>query len=78
MTPVPYLDLKPQYKALEGAINARIQTVLNHGAFILGPECAEAEKALASLHRRETLLGDFERHRRFANRIDGARHRAGR
>ena len=48
MTPVPYLDLKPQYKALEGAINARIQTVLNHGQFILGPEMVEAERDLAA------------------------------
>lgn len=46
--PVPFLDLKPQYKALEGAINQRIQTVLNHGQFILGPEVVEAEKALAT------------------------------
>lgn len=45
---VPFLDLKPQYKALEGAINQRIQTVLNHGQFILGPEMVECEKALAS------------------------------
>jgi UDP-2-acetamido-2-deoxy-ribo-hexuluronate aminotransferase len=48
MTSVPYLDLKPQYKALETAINARIQTVLNHGQFILGPEVVESEKALSA------------------------------
>jgi UDP-2-acetamido-2-deoxy-ribo-hexuluronate aminotransferase len=47
MTSVPFLDLKPQYKALEAPINARIQTVLNHGQFILGPEVAESEKALS-------------------------------
>lgn len=46
MTSVPFLDLKPQYKALEGAINQRIQTVLNHGQFILGPEMIECERAL--------------------------------
>lgn len=43
---VPFLDLKPQYKALEKKINERIQNVLNHGQFILGPEVAESEKAL--------------------------------
>jgi UDP-2-acetamido-2-deoxy-ribo-hexuluronate aminotransferase len=43
---IPYLDLKPQYQALEKAINSRIQTVLNHGQFILGPEVEECEKAL--------------------------------
>jgi UDP-2-acetamido-2-deoxy-ribo-hexuluronate aminotransferase len=47
-TSVPFLDLKPQYKALEQKINERIQTVLNHGQFILGPEVVESEKALAS------------------------------
>ena len=46
MTSVPFLDLKPQYKALEKKINERIQTVLNHGQFILGPEVVECEKAL--------------------------------
>ena len=48
MASVPYLDLKPQFKALEKQINERIQTVLNHGQFILGPEVEECEKALAT------------------------------
>lgn len=48
MSTIPYLDLKPQYKALEKQINERIQTVLNHGQFILGPEVVECEKALAA------------------------------
>lgn len=46
LQPVPFLDLKPQYKALEKKINERIQNVLNHGQFILGPEVVESEKAL--------------------------------
>lgn len=45
---VPYLDLKPQYRSMEAAINARIKTVLEHGQFILGPEVEESEKALAA------------------------------
>lgn len=48
MQPVPYLDLKPQYKSMEAAIQSRITTVLNHGQFILGPEVEESEKALAA------------------------------
>ena len=48
MSTVPFLDLKPQYKALEAPINARIQAVLNHGQFILGPEVLECEKALTA------------------------------
>ncbi len=47
-TTVPFLDLKPQYRALEKQINARIQTVLNHGQFILGPEVEECELAMTS------------------------------
>lgn len=45
---IPYLDLQPQYRALEDKIRSRMQTVLEHGQFILGPEVVECEKALAS------------------------------
>ena len=48
LSPIPYLDLKHQYKAMESAIQSRINTVLNHGQFILGPEVEESEKALAA------------------------------
>lgn len=44
---IPFIDLKTQYQALKEDINARIQKVLEHGAFINGPEVAEAEKNLA-------------------------------
>ncbi len=47
-TTVPFLDLRPQYRALEKQINARIQTVLNHGQFILGPEVEECEQAMTA------------------------------
>jgi len=47
MSMIPFLDLKPQYQELEVQINQRIQTILNHGQFILGPEVVECEKALA-------------------------------
>ena len=42
-----FVDLKAQYAALRESINARIQKVLDHGRFILGPEVAELESALA-------------------------------
>ena len=42
-----FIDLKSQYRALRGDINARIQTVLDHGQYILGPEVAEFEQRLA-------------------------------
>ncbi len=42
-----FIDLKSQYAALKGAIDARIQRVLDHGQYIMGPEVAELEAALA-------------------------------
>lgn len=48
MNAIPYLDLTPQFRALEKPINDRIQQVLAHGQFILGPEVEECEEALAA------------------------------
>ena len=42
-----FIDLKSQYRALRADINARIQAVLDHGQYILGPEVAEFEQRLA-------------------------------
>lgn len=42
-----FVDLKTQYAALRNSINARIQCVLDHGQYILGPEVAELEDKLA-------------------------------
>ncbi|HET6892069.1 MAG TPA: DegT/DnrJ/EryC1/StrS family aminotransferase [Pyrinomonadaceae bacterium] len=44
---IEFVDLKTQYHELKASINARIQTVLDHGQFILGPEVAELEDKLA-------------------------------
>ncbi len=43
-----FIDLKAQYLDLREAINARIQGVLEHGQYIMGPEVAELEAALAA------------------------------
>ncbi len=43
-----FIDLKSQYAALRDNINARIQTVLDHGQYILGPEVKEMEAALTA------------------------------
>ena len=43
-----FTDLKAQYQALREPINARIQAVLDHGQYILGPEVAELETRLAT------------------------------
>ncbi|QDK37519.1 DegT/DnrJ/EryC1/StrS aminotransferase family protein [Bdellovibrio sp. NC01] len=44
---VPFIDLKTQYKVLKTSIDTRIQAVLEHGAYINGPEVVELEKVLA-------------------------------
>jgi len=42
-----FIDLKTQYAALRETINMRIQKVLDHGQYIMGPEVKELEQALA-------------------------------
>jgi len=42
-----FIDLAAQYKHLKTRIDDRIQTVLNHGKYIMGPEVAELESQLA-------------------------------
>ena len=43
-----FIDLKSQYAALRESINARIQRVLDHGQYIMGPEVKELEDKLAA------------------------------
>jgi UDP-2-acetamido-2-deoxy-ribo-hexuluronate aminotransferase len=43
-----FIDLKTQYRALKSEIDARIQRVLDHGQYILGPEITELEEQLAA------------------------------
>jgi UDP-2-acetamido-2-deoxy-ribo-hexuluronate aminotransferase len=43
-----FIDLKAQYEALREEVNAAIQRVLDHGQYIMGPEVAEMEAALAA------------------------------
>jgi len=42
-----FIDLKAQYADLKESINARIQRVLDHGQYIMGPEVRELEERLA-------------------------------
>ncbi len=41
-----FIDLKSQYQALRGSIDRRIENVLLHGQYILGPEVRELEQRL--------------------------------
>jgi UDP-2-acetamido-2-deoxy-ribo-hexuluronate aminotransferase len=45
---VEFVDLKSQYRALKADVDARIQRVLDHGQYIMGPEVRELEEALES------------------------------
>jgi UDP-2-acetamido-2-deoxy-ribo-hexuluronate aminotransferase len=45
---IPFVNLKAQYAAQRTSINSRIQTVLEHGQYIMGPEVAELEACLAA------------------------------
>lgn len=42
-----FIDLKTQYQRYQSEIDARMRAVLDHGKFIMGPEIAEMEAALA-------------------------------
>lgn len=44
---IPFIDLKTQYKVLKENIDSRIQKVLDHGAYVNGPEVLELEQKLA-------------------------------
>ena len=42
---MPFIDLAAQQKRLRGEIEARLNTVLDHGGYIMGAEVAELEAA---------------------------------
>lgn len=45
---IPFIDLKTQYRALQPEIQRRINQVLEHGQYIMGPEVKELEERLAT------------------------------
>ena len=45
---MPFIDLKAQYKTIKSQIKRRIDNVLEHGKFIMGPEVFELEERLAA------------------------------
>jgi len=45
---ISFVDLKTQYERIKNKIDSRIQKVLEHGQYILGPEVIELENTLAS------------------------------
>lgn len=45
---IPFVDLKAQYQTLQLQIQERINRVLEHGQYIMGPEVRELEEKLAN------------------------------
>lgn len=43
-----FIDLKSQYQRIKADVDQRIQKVLDHGQYILGPEVSELEEKLAN------------------------------
>ena len=46
--PMEFIDLKAQLRSIRGTIDERMQRVLDHGQYIMGPEVAELEQRLAA------------------------------
>ncbi len=69
---LPFIDLKAQYAALKPGIDARIQRVLDHGQYIMGPEVKELETALAAYTGAKHCITSRQRHRGAADCTDGA------
>ncbi len=46
MNTIPFTDLRSQYLSLKQDILSRIDTVLEHGQYIMGPEVKEMEERL--------------------------------
>lgn len=44
---IEFIDLKAQLRTIRAPVNERIQKVLDHGQFIMGPEVTEMERRLA-------------------------------
>lgn len=45
---IPFIDLKTQFRQVEDAVRKGIDGVLEHGAYVMGPEIADLENRLSS------------------------------
>ncbi|MCB1659894.1 MAG: DegT/DnrJ/EryC1/StrS family aminotransferase [Pseudomonadales bacterium] len=52
-----FIDLKAQYARISVDVNQRIQAVLNHGQYIMGPELTELENKLAEFVGVKHVIG---------------------
>lgn len=54
---IPFIDLKTQYKRIESEIRGGIEAVLEHGAYIMGPEIRDLEADLAAYSNARHAVG---------------------
>lgn len=54
---VPFVDLRAQYRSIEGEIDGAIKGVLERGAFILGPNVEEFEREFAKFLGARHVIG---------------------
>jgi|SaaInlStandDraft_7_1057024.scaffolds.fasta_scaffold55674_2 UDP-2-acetamido-2-deoxy-ribo-hexuluronate aminotransferase len=54
---ISFVDLNSQYERLRTTVHARIDTVLQHGKYILGPEVGELEQYLAEYCGAKHVVG---------------------
>ena len=54
---IAFIDLAAQQKRIKADLDARIEAVLNHGHYIMGPEVAELEAGLAAFCGSKYALG---------------------
>lgn len=54
---IPFIDLKAQYQRVDEAVKKGIDGVLEHGAYVMGPEIAELEEQLADFSAVKHAVG---------------------
>jgi len=54
---IPFIDLKKQFSRIEDQVRANMDNVLEHGAYIMGPEISALEKNLAEYCGTKHALG---------------------
>ena len=54
--PLPFIDLQAQLQRIQPRVKARIERVLEHGRFVMGPEVTELEAELAAFCHCEHVL----------------------
>lgn len=69
---IQFIDLKAQYRELKVSIDSRIQVVLDHGQYIMGPEVSELEGRLSAYAGTKYCISVGIRHRGTVDRFDGS------